>query len=174
MVEDLGLAALRGGDEVAVKALEDVLADLGKLGLDLLAVLLDESNLGLVALGLLLLLNRGDDSPGGAAGTDDVLIGNGKEISLLDGELLVCGGNGLHVLDHLCRGGSAACLRLSFTDELTLIALGLLSQLGQVNGVLVTHCESGDLQISVVSKIALMRGARVVQQRAVANAQPAG
>jgi hypothetical protein len=26
----------------------------------------------------------------------------------------------------------------------------------------------------VVSKIALMRGARVVQQRAVANAQPAG
>jgi hypothetical protein len=45
VVEDLGLAALRGGDEVTVKALEDVLADLGKLGLDLLTVLLDESDL---------------------------------------------------------------------------------------------------------------------------------
>jgi hypothetical protein len=174
VVEDLGLAALRGGDEVAVKALEDVLADLGKLGLDLLAVLLDESNLGLVALGLLLLLNRGDDSPRSTAGTDDVLVSNGQKVALLNGELLVCAGNSLHVLDHLCRGGSAACLRISCTDELTLIALGLLGQLGQVNGVLVTHGESGGLQNSVVSKIALMRGARVVQQRAVANAQPAG
>ena len=59
-------------------------------------------------------------------------------------------------------------------NELTLITLSLLGQLGQVNGVLVTHCESGDLQISVVSKITQMRDARVVQQRAVANAQPAG
>jgi hypothetical protein len=168
VVEDLGLAALRGGDEVTVKALEDVLADLGKLGLD------DESNLGLVALGLFLLLNRGDDSPRSTAGTDDVLVSNGQKVALLNGELLVCAGNSLHVLDHLCRGGSAACLRISCTDELTLIALGLLGQLGQVNGVLVTHGESGGLQISVVSKIALMRGARVVQQRAVANAQPAG
>ena len=63
MVEDLGLAALSRRDEVAVKALENVLADLGKLGFDLLAVLLDEGDLGLVALGLLLLLDRSDDSP---------------------------------------------------------------------------------------------------------------
>jgi hypothetical protein len=63
VVEDLGLAALSRGDKVAVKALEDVLADLGKLGLDLLAVLLDKSDLSLVALRLLLLLDRGDDSP---------------------------------------------------------------------------------------------------------------
>ena len=105
VVEDLGFSALSRGDQVAVKALKNVLADLGQLGLDLLAVLLDKSNLGLVALGLLLLLDRGDNSPGGAASTDDVLIGNGKEISLLDGELLVCRGNSLHVLDHLCRTG---------------------------------------------------------------------
>jgi hypothetical protein len=105
VVEDLGLAALSRGDEVAVKALKDVLADLGKLGLDLLAVLLDKSDLGLVALGLLLLLDRGDDSPRGTAGTDDVLVGNRQEISLLDGELLVCRGDGLHVLDHLCKSG---------------------------------------------------------------------
>jgi hypothetical protein len=105
VVEDLGLAALGRGDEVAVKALQDVLADLGKLGLDLLAVLLDESDLGLVALGLLLLLDRGDDSPRGTTGTDDVLVGDRQEISLLDGELLVCRGDGLHVLDHLCGSG---------------------------------------------------------------------
>ena len=102
VVEDLGLAALSRGDQVAIEALENVLADLGQLGLDLLAVLLDKTNLGLVALGLLLLLDGGDDSPGRAASTDDVLVGNGKEISLLDGEFLVRGGNGLHVLDHLC------------------------------------------------------------------------
>lgn len=103
VVENLGLAALSGGDQVTVQALQDVLADLSKLGFDLLTILLDESDLGLVALGLLLLLNRGDDSPRGAASTDDVLIGNGQEISLLNGELLVCGGDGLHVLNHLCQ-----------------------------------------------------------------------
>lgn len=75
---------------MAVQALEDVFADLGQLGLDLLTVLLDEANLGLVALGLLLLLNRSDDSPRSTASTNDVLIGNGKKISLLNGELLVC------------------------------------------------------------------------------------
>jgi hypothetical protein len=103
MVEHLRLAALGGGDQVLVQACQDVLADLGKLGLDLLAVLLDEPDLGLVALGLLLLLDGCDDSPRGAAGTDDVLVSDGQEVSLLDGQLLVCGSDGLHVLDHLCR-----------------------------------------------------------------------
>jgi hypothetical protein len=98
---------------VAVQALQDVFADLGQLGLNLLAVLLDETDLGVVALGLLLLLNRGDDSPRGTAGTNDVLVRNGEQISLLDGELLVCGGNGLHVLDHLCQNWLVA----SFTAQ---------------------------------------------------------
>ena len=90
MVEDLRLTALGGRNQVAVEALQDVLADLGKLGLDLLAVLLDESDLGLVALGLLLLLDGCDDPPRSTAGSDHVLVSDGKEISLLDGELLVC------------------------------------------------------------------------------------
>lgn len=140
MVEDLRLAALSRGDEVAVKALEDVLADLGKLGLDLLTVLLNEGDLGLVALGLLLLLDRGDDSPRGTAGTDDVLVGDRQQVALLNGELLVCGGDGLHVLDHLCARESAAELQRP-GDMLTLITLGLLGELSQVNGILVTHCE---------------------------------
>jgi hypothetical protein len=89
VVKHLGLASLSGWDQVLVQHLEDVLADLGQLRLDLLAVLLDESDLGLVALRLLLLLNRGDDSPRGPTSTNDVLVGNRQEISLFDGQLLV-------------------------------------------------------------------------------------
>lgn len=101
MVEDLGLAARGRGDQVLVQNLQDVIADLGKLGLDLLAVLLDQSDLGLVALRFLLLLDRGDDSPRRTSGTNDVLVGNGEKIPLLDGELYIGRGNNLHVLDHL-------------------------------------------------------------------------
>lgn len=36
------------------------------------------------ALGFLLLLNGGDDSPGGTAGTNDVLVGNGQQVTLID------------------------------------------------------------------------------------------
>ena len=86
VVEDLGLSALSRGDQVAVKALEDVLADLGQLGLDLLAVLLDQSNLGLVALGLLLLLDRRDDAPRGTSCANDVLVSDGQEVALINGE----------------------------------------------------------------------------------------
>ena len=90
-----------------VQNLQDILADLGELGLNLLPVLLDQTDLSLVALRFLLLLNRGDNSPRRTAGTDDVLVGNGKEVSLLDRELLVRRGNGLHVLDHLYADWSA-------------------------------------------------------------------
>lgn len=77
MVEDLGLAALGGRNEVLIKNIEDIFADLGKFALDLLAVLLDQGDLGRVALGLLLLLNGSDNSPGRTAGANDVLVGNG-------------------------------------------------------------------------------------------------
>lgn len=87
VVEDLGFSALSRGDQVAVKALKNVLADLGQLGLDLLAVLLDKTNLGLVALGLLLLLDRGNDAPRRASGTDNVLVGDGQKVALVNGEL---------------------------------------------------------------------------------------
>ena len=88
MVEDLALASGGRGDEVLVQDVEDVLADLGELGLDLLAVGLDHRDLGLVALGLLLLLDGGDDAPRGTAGTNDVLVGDREKVALLDGELL--------------------------------------------------------------------------------------
>ena len=101
MVEDLGLAGSGRGDQVLVQNGENVLADLGELGLDLLPVSLDHRNLGLVTLGLLLLLDGGDDSPRSTTSTDNVLVRNGEQVSLFDGELLVGGSDGLHVLDHL-------------------------------------------------------------------------
>jgi hypothetical protein len=57
VVEDLGLASLSRGNEVLIENVEDVLADLLKLGFDGLTVFLDELDLSLVALGLLLLLD---------------------------------------------------------------------------------------------------------------------
>lgn len=102
MVKDLGLASLGGRNEVLVQNGEDVLADLGQLGLNLLAVLLDKADLGRVALGLLLLLNRGDNSPRSASSTNDILVSDGQKVPLLNGEVTVLGGNDLHVLNHLC------------------------------------------------------------------------
>ena len=111
MVEDLRLATLGGGDQVLVQNLKNVLADLGELSLDLVTVLLDQDNLGRVALGLLLLLDGGDDSPRGTAGTDDVLVRNGEKVALFDGKIAVLGGNILHVLDHLWAAGGVSVPR---------------------------------------------------------------
>ena len=87
MVEDLALASLGLGDEALVEDGEDILADLLELKLDLLAVLADDTDVLVGALGLLLLLDAGDDAPGSTAGADDVLVGHGKEVALVDCEL---------------------------------------------------------------------------------------
>ena len=100
MVEDLRLARGGRGNEVLLENVEDVLADLCELSLDLLPVCLDHDNLGLIALGLFLLLNRRDDAPAGTAGADDVLVSDGEEVALFDGELLVRRRDALHVLNH--------------------------------------------------------------------------
>lgn len=125
-----------------VKDLEDVVADLGQLGLDLLAVLLDQSDLGGVALSLLLLLDRSDYSPGSTASADDVLVGDGEKVALLDSEVAVLGSDDLHVLNHLCESRiSITAARNAFSrhHEPTLVALGLLGQLGQIDSIFVTH-----------------------------------
>lgn len=108
MVKDLGLARLGRGDQVLVKDLENVLADFGELILNLLAVLLDESNLGRVALGLLLLFDRSDYSPRGTAGANDILVGDGEKVALLDSQVAVLGGDDLHVLNHFWRWDKSA------------------------------------------------------------------
>lgn len=63
VIEDLRLAGSGRGDEVLVQNVEDILADLGELALDLLPVALDHGDLSLIALRLLLLLDGGDDAP---------------------------------------------------------------------------------------------------------------
>lgn len=87
MVKDLALASLSLGDEALIENVEDILADLLELKLDLLAVLADDANVLVGTLGLLLLLDAGNDAPGGTAGADDVLVGHGKEVALVDCEL---------------------------------------------------------------------------------------
>ncbi len=91
-----------------VKDLENILANLGKLVLNLLAVLLDESDLGRVALGLLLLFDRSDYSPRGTAGTNDVLVCDGEKVALLNSQVAILGGDDLHVLNHFWRQDKSA------------------------------------------------------------------
>jgi hypothetical protein len=57
VVEDLGLAGLGLGNEGVVENVEDILADLLELKLDLLSVVADSANMLLRALGLLFLLD---------------------------------------------------------------------------------------------------------------------
>jgi hypothetical protein len=86
VVEDLALARLGLGDQGVVKDVENILADLLELGLDLLAVVADDVNVLVGTLLLLLLLDRGDDAPRGTSGTDDVLVGDREEVTLVNGE----------------------------------------------------------------------------------------
>ena len=87
MVEDLGLSGLGLWNQGLVKDIEDILADLLELGLNLLAVIANGGDVLLGSLGLLLLLDGGDDAPGGTAGSDDVLVGDGEQVALVNREL---------------------------------------------------------------------------------------
>ena len=87
VVENLGLARLGLGNEGLVEDVQDILADLLELGLDLLSVVADGANVLLRALGLLLLLDRGDDAPRGTSCADNVLVGDGQKVALVNGEL---------------------------------------------------------------------------------------
>lgn len=113
VVEDLGLARGSVGNQGLVEDVKDILADLLELKLDLRAVLLDGGDMLVGALGLLLLLDRGDDAPGGTAGANDVLVGDAEEVALVNGELTTELGHLLHVGDHL------------------IVALGLLAEAGE-------------------------------------------
>ena len=84
-VKHFGLSRLGSGKEMVVQHLQNVLANVGQLILDLGAVSLDLLDMGSVSLGLLLLLDGGDDAPASTASTDYVLVRNGEEVALFDG-----------------------------------------------------------------------------------------
>ena len=86
VVEDLGLASLSLGDERLVQNIENILANTLQLVFDLLAVVTDDGDVLLGALGFLLLLDGGDDTPGSTAGANDVLVSNGEKVTLIDGK----------------------------------------------------------------------------------------
>lgn len=123
VVENLGLASGGIGNEALVKDIEDILADLLELGLNLLAVLLNGRDVLVGAFGLLLLLNGGDDAPRRTAGADHVLVGNTEQVALIHGELAANLGHLLHVGDHF------------------IVAFGLLAQAGE-EGLAVRFQES--------------------------------
>lgn len=112
VVEDLGLLGGGVGDEGLLDDAEDVVANVAELVFDLGLVVLYDGHL----VGVPLLLDGGDDTPGGSAGSDDVLVGYGEKVALLDGELLGLSGHLFHIGDHFIE---ALCLlgELGFVNE---------------------------------------------------------
>ena len=110
VVEDLGLLGGGVGDERFLDDAEDVITDVAKLILDLHLVVLDDGHF----VGVPLLLDGGYHAPGCSAGSNDVLVGDGEEVTLFNSQFLWLSGDVLHVGDHLIE------------------ALGLFGELGLV------------------------------------------
>jgi hypothetical protein len=105
VVENLGLVGGGGRDEEVIKNVQDVITDGRQLLLDLAAVVLDAADVVLVTLVLLLLLDRGDNAPRGTTGTNNVLVGDREQVTLLNSELDLEVGDLLHGLNHLVVAG---------------------------------------------------------------------
>mmetsp|Transcript_3803 Transcript_3803/g.7546 ORF Transcript_3803/g.7546 Transcript_3803/m.7546 type:complete len:263 (-) Transcript_3803:231-1019(-) len=117
VVKDLGLLGGGVGDEALLDDGQDVVADVAQLVLDLDLVVLDDAHF----VGVSLLLDGGHHAPGGTTGADYVLIGDGEQISLFNGEFLGLAGDFFHVADHFIE------------------ALGLLGELGFVDERIAIH-----------------------------------
>jgi hypothetical protein len=89
VIENLGLATLRLGDERLVQDVEDILADFLQLGLNLLAVVADDGDMLVGAFGFLLLFDGGNDAPRGTSGSYDVLVCDRKQVTLIDGQFTI-------------------------------------------------------------------------------------
>jgi hypothetical protein len=89
VIENLRLARLSLRDEGLVENVQDILAHFLELSLDLLAVVTDDGNVLGGSLGFFLLLNRGNDAPGSTTGTDNILVGDGEEIALVNGKFTI-------------------------------------------------------------------------------------
>ena len=113
VVEDLGFSVGGLGDELGVNEVKDLIAVFVELTLNLGFVAAEEADV-LGALLFFLLLNGGEGSPGSSSGSDGVLVGNGKEVSLLNGQVSISSHNLVHGVKHVLK------------------PFGLLSNLGHV------------------------------------------
>ena len=96
IVENLCLLGGGIGDEALLDDAEDVVADIAELVFDLDLVILDDGHF----VGVALLLDGGHHSPTCPSRSNDVLVGDREEISLLHGEFLRLTGDFFHVADH--------------------------------------------------------------------------
>jgi hypothetical protein len=87
VVEDFGLPRFGLGDERIVKDVEDVLADILQLRLDFLAIVADGGDVLVGTLGLLLLLDGGDYTPGRTAGAHNILVRDREQVTFINSQL---------------------------------------------------------------------------------------
>ena len=87
MIKDLRLSGLCFRDQVLIENVQNILADLLKLGLDLLTVVADSSDMLVCTLGFLFLLDRRDDAPRGTSGSNDVFVCHRQKVSFVNCEL---------------------------------------------------------------------------------------
>ena len=100
VVEDLILGVGGLDEQLAVNEVEDLIAVFVELALNLGLVASEEAEV-LGSLLLLLLLNGGKGSPGSSAGADGVLVGDGEQVSLLDGQVSVGSHDLVHGVKHV-------------------------------------------------------------------------
>jgi hypothetical protein len=86
MVKYLGLARFSLRDQRLIEDVKDILANLLKLGLNLLAILADGSYVFVSAFRFLLLLDGGDNTPGSTSRSHNILISNREKVALIDGQ----------------------------------------------------------------------------------------
>jgi len=116
-VEDLRLGG--GGllNKLLIQKVKNVLAISRQLVFEFLFILSDQWQVAR-SLALFFLLDGRNSSPSGSSGSNGVLVGNGEEVSLFDGQFLVEVVNDLlDVVEHVFE------------------PLGLLADLGHVNGL---------------------------------------
>ena len=87
VVEDLGLSGHGLGDQRLIENVENILAHLLELLLNLRAVFADSANVLVSALLLFLLIYGRNDSPRGTAGADNILVCHGQEVALVNVQL---------------------------------------------------------------------------------------
>ena len=98
------LPGFGGGDEVPLKQIQEILARIRELELDLLALASDELLLVLfrATAGRLLLLDTLDRAPARAQRARDVLVRDGQQVSFFHAQARVgVGDDRLELLDHI-------------------------------------------------------------------------